>query len=226
MCYLLNMSPEKKYVSPEQVLGAIYGRSSLEIGMSERRRDEVIAAAIFTSFRNQEFGTRFKLPADFRQGDLKQDAEGIDMEVADNKGRRKNLQVKWIHIQRSITRRMHHNTKGVARIMKNSQKFIKRDSEELRKIMKGELQKITQDYGGIYLIINVSADLATQTSLEIAIRKNQDVVSKLRAKEVWFLRSIPVRAIYGKKSQPPNCHAYELIKLAPDKHTYCFAFAL
>lgn len=220
------MGTPKNYVSPEQVLGAIYGRSSLEIGMSERRRDEVIAAAIFMSFRNQEFGTRFKIPADFREGDLYQDAQGIDMEVADNKGRKKKLQVKWVHIQRSITRRMHHNTRGVPRITKNSQKFIKRDSEELTKIMRGELQKITQDYSGIYLIINVSADLATQTSLEIAIRKNQDTVSKLKAKEVWFLRNVPVRAIYGKRSQSPNCHAYELIKLMPDKHTYCFAFAI
>lgn len=213
-------------VSPEQVLAAIYGKSSLEIGMSEKRRDEVIAAAIFVSFRNQEFGTRFKIPADFRESDEKEDAQGIDMLVADNCGRRKKLQIKGIHIQRSIQRRMSHNTRGVPKITgTKSQRLIKRDSEELTRIMNTELLKIDQDYSGIYLIIHVIADLATQTSLEIAIRKSQHTVSRLKAKEIWFLRNVPVRALRGKLSQP-NCHAYELIKLAPDKHTYCFAFVL
>ena len=95
----------------------------------------------------------------------------------------------------------------------------------LEKIMKHELEKIVQDYSGISLIIYVSADLATQTSLEIAIRKSQSVVSGLKAKEVWFLRNIPVRMIHGKASNP-NCHAYQLIKVAPYKHTYGFVFSL
>ena len=220
------METGKSFVSPEQVLSAIYGKTSLETGMTEKRRDEVIAAAIFVSFRNQEFGTRFKLPADFRDGDMKEDAEGIDMVVSDLRGRRKKLQVKGIHIQRSIERRKNHNTRGVARITgAKSQKLIKRHSEELTKIMKGELTKIVQDYSGLYLILYVSADLASQTSLEIAIRKSQNVVSNLRAKEVWFLRNVPVRSLRGKNALP-NSHVYELLKVTPDKHTYCFAFAL
>lgn len=217
---------DKAFVSPEQVLAAIYGKSSLETGISEKRRDEVIAAAIFVSFRNQEFGTKFKLPANFREGNEKEDAEGIDITVCDNRGRKKRLQIKGVHIQRSILRRMHHNTRGVARITgSRSQRMIRRDSEELTKMMSAELSKIIQDYTGIYLIIHVMADLATQTSLEIAIRKSQTIVSHLRAKEVWFLRNIPVRAIRGPKIQP-NAHAYELIKVAPDKHAYCFVFSL
>ncbi len=219
------MATDKGFVSPEQVLAAIYGKSSLETGMSEKRRDEVIAAAIFVSFRNQEFGTRFKLPADFRHGNEAEDAQGIDMVVADNRGRRKKLQIKGIHIERSIQRRKNHNTRGVPKITGKSQRQIKRDSEELTKIMTAELSKIIQDYGGLYLIIHVLADLATQTSLEIAIRKSQHVVTGLKAKEIWFLRNVPVRALRGKLSQP-NCHAYELIKTSPDKHTYCFAFVL
>lgn len=221
------MSDSKSFVSPEQVLSAIYGKSSLETGISEKRRDEVIAAALFVSFRNQEFGTRFKLPANFREGNDPEDAEGIDMTVCDDRGRKKKLQMKGVHIQRSILRRMHHNTKGVARITgSRSQRQIRRDSEELTKIMSAQLSKIIQDYSGIYLIIHVIADLATQTSLEIAIRKSQNIVAHLRAKEVWFLRNIPVRAIGGPQAPPPNGHAYELIKVAPDKHTYCFAFTL
>ncbi len=220
------MTAEQSFVSPEQVLAAIYGKSSLEIGMSEKRRDEVIAAALFVSFRNQEFGTQFKMPAHFREGNEKEDAAGIDMTVCDSRGRKKKLQIKGIHIQRSILRRIHHNTKGVARITgETSQRFIRRDSEELTKIMSAALSKIIQDYSGLYLIIHVIADLATQTSLEIAIRKSQSIVSHLKAKEVWFLRNVPFRAIGDKKTQP-NSHAYELIKVAPDKHTYCFAFSL
>jgi hypothetical protein len=219
------MNESRTFVSPEQVLAAIYGKSSLETGISEKRRDEVIAAAIFVSFRNQEFGTRFKMPANFREGDEREDAQGIDMTVCDNRGRKKRLQIKGIHIQRSILRRMHHNTKGVARIRgSRSQRMIRRDSEELTKIMSAELSKIIQDYSGIYLIVHVMADLATQTSLEIAMRKSQSIVSHLRAKEVWFLRNIPVRTIGGLKNEP-NSHAYELIKVSPDKHTYCFVFS-
>jgi hypothetical protein len=71
----------------------------------------------------------------------------------------------------------------------------------------------------------VVADLATQTSLEIAIRKSKDIVTHLKAKEVWFLRNIPVRAVNGKQSRI-NCHAYQLLKVAPDKHTYTFSFGL
>ncbi len=219
------MSSDKAWVSPEQVLSAIYGKSSLETGMSEKRRDEVIAAAIFVSFRNQEFGTRFRLPADFRNGDEQEDAAGIDMTVADKHGRKKRLQIKGIHIQRSIERRKAHNTKGVPRVTRRSQKMIRRDSDELTKIMKDEIHKIDQDYTGLYLIIHVSADLATQTSLEIAMRKSHEAVRNIKAKEVWFLRGVPVRALRGKNSLP-NCHAYELIKVTPHKHTYCFAFAL
>lgn len=220
------MSESKSLVAPEQVLAAIYGKSSLETGISEKRRDEVIAAALFVSFRNQEFGTRFKLPANFRQADNEEDAAGIDMTVLDNHGRKKRLQIKGIYIQRSILRRMHHNTRGVARIRgSRSQRQIRRDSEELTKMMSAELSKILQDYNGIYLLIHVLADLATQTSLEIAIRKSQSIVAHLRAKEVWFLRNIPVRAI-GQSKHEPNTHAYELIKVSPDKHTYCFVFSV
>ena len=220
------MSAEKAFVSPESVLAAIYGKTSLETGMSEKRRDEVIAAAIFLSFRNQEFGTRFMLPANFRNGNMKEDAAGIDMIVGDKHGRKKQLQIKGIHIQRSIERRRNHNTGGVARVLGvKSQRLIKRDSEELTRIVRGELAKIVQDYSGMVLIIYVSADLATQTSLEIAIHKSQSVVTNLKAREVWFLRNVPVRALRGKNSQP-NCHAYELLKLSPEKRTYCFAFAL
>ncbi|MSR77941.1 MAG: hypothetical protein EXS63_06940 [Candidatus Omnitrophica bacterium] len=220
------MSIPKAGVSPEQVLAAIYGKSSLATGMSEKRRDEVIAAALFISFRNQEFGSRFMIPADFRDGNLKEDAAGIDLIVFDPQGRKKQLQIKGIHIQSSIERRKTHSTTGVARITSfKSQRFIKRDSEELTKIMKHELEKIVQDYSGISLIIYVSADLATQTSLEIAIRQSQSVVAHLKAKEVWFLRNIPVRMIHGKASNP-NCHAYQLIKVAPDKHAYGFVFSL
>ncbi len=220
------MSEIKSWVAPEAVLRAIYGKSSLETGISEKRRDEVIAAAIFISFRNQEFGTKLMLPANFREGDQDEDAAGVDMTVTDAQGRKKKLQIKGIHIQRSILRRKHHNTRGVAKITgSKSQRLIKRDSEELTKIMSSELSKIIQDYNGIYLIIHVLADLATQTSLEIAMRKSQSIVAKLKAKEIWFLRNVPVRAIGGKDTRP-NCHAYELIKIAPDKHTYCFAFVL
>jgi hypothetical protein len=220
------MSPERPRVSPEQVLAAIYGKSSLETGMSEKRRDEVIAAAIFVSFRNHEFGTRFLLPSDFRETDEYEDAQGIDMTVADIRGRKKKLQVKGIYIKRSILRRMHHNTKGVAKISSaSSRRYIKRDSEELTRMMNAELAKIIQDYSGLYLLIHVIADLATQTSLEIAIRKSQQIVSHLKAKEVWFLRNIPVLDISDSPAEP-NSHAYELIQVSPAKHTYCFAFIL
>lgn len=220
------MGKENAFISPESVLSALYGKSSLETGMSEKRRDEVIAAALFTSFRNQEFGTRFRLPANFRSCNETDDARGIDMIVQDPGGRKKQLQIKGVHIQRSINRRIHHQTKGFPRITgRHTQRLIKRDSEELTKIMRDELKKIVQDYSGIYLILHVMADLATQTSLEIAIRKSQDIVSHLKAKEVWFLRNIPVRALKGKQSVP-NSHAYILIKVAPDKHTYVFSFTL
>ncbi len=215
---------ETPLVWPERVLEAIYGKTSLEIGMSEKRRDEVLAAAIFTAFRNQEFGTRFKLPADFRNCNEREDAAGIDIIVVDNRGRKKKLQIKGIHIERSILRRKLHATRGAARVSSRSQRFIRRDSEELTRKMKGELEKIIQDYSGLYLIINISADLATQTSLEIAMRKSQSVVAHLKAQEIWFMRNIPVRAL--DKRSVPNCHVYELLKVAPDKHTYYYAFSL
>ena len=220
------METDKRFVAPESVLAALYGKSSLETGLSEKRRDEVLAAAIFTSFRNQEFGTRLILPSDFRNCNETEDAMGIDIIVQDASGRKKQLQIKGIHIQRSIERRKKHQTKGYPRITgRKTQRWIKRDSEELTKVMRGELNKIVQDYSGIYLIINVNADLATQTSLEIAIRKSQDVVSHLKAKEVWFLRNIPVRTLHGKRSLV-NTYAYMLIKVSPDKHTYVFSFSL
>lgn len=221
-----DMTAENNFVSPERVLAAIYGKTSLETGLSEKRRDEIIAAAIFTSFRNQEFGTRFKLPADFRNADWKQDAEGIDLVVTDKGGRKKKLQIKGIHIERSVRRRKTHATRGLARITGvKYQKFIMRDSEELTKIMKGELDKIDQDYSGMCLIIYVSADLATQTSLEIAIRKAQKTVAKLKAREIWMIRNIPIRMVNGKHTVP-NCHTYELLKISPDRHSYCYSFAI
>lgn len=220
------MGQQPSLVAPESVLAALYGKTSLETGMSEKRRDEVLAAAIFTAFRNQEFATRFMLPASFRECNETEDARGIDMIVQDPSGRKKQLQIKGIHIQRSISRRKFHQTRGYPMVMgRRTQKIIKRDSEELAHIMKGELKKIVQDYGGITLIITVNADLATQTSLEIAIRKNQAIVAALKAKEVWFVRNVPVRALKGKKTQI-NSYAYQLIKAAPDKHSYVFSFAL
>jgi hypothetical protein len=218
--------PKNQFVAPESILASIYGKTSLESGLSEKRRDEVIAAAIFASFRNQEFGTRIQLPADFRNSDETDDARGIDIIVKDLNGRAKQLQIKGIHIQRSIDRRKGHKTKGVARVFgRKTRIWIKRDSEELTKIMKGELSKIIHDYSGIYLILYVSADFATQTSLEIAIRQSQHIVAHLKAKEVWFLRNIPVRMLKGKNSYP-NCHSYMLLKVSPDKHTYVFSFSI
>jgi hypothetical protein len=219
------MGETKGFVAPEHVLAAIYGKSSLETGISEKRRDEVIAAALFVSFRNQEFGTKFKLPADFRECNEPEDAQGIDLTVCDDRGRKKKLQIKGVYIERAILRRKHRNTRGVAGITgSRSQRIIRRDSEELTKIMTAQLSKIIQDYSGLYLIIHVVADLATQTSLEIAIRKSQNVVAHLKAKEVWFLRNVPVRYLSSKIQ--PNTHAYQLIKVAPTKNTYSFVFAL
>lgn len=214
------------YITPEHVLSAIYGKTSKQLRMSESRRDEVIAASIFASFRNQEFGTRLLLPSDYKIKHPEEDARGIDMVLSDQSGRRKRLQIKGIYLKRSIERRMQHRTKGTARVLGfRTQRMIKRDSEELTKIMKGELRKIVQDYSGLILIIHVIADLATQTSLEIAIKKSAGIVSNLKAKEVWFLRHVPVRAIHGRESAA-NCHAYKLIKITPDRHTYSFSFAL
>lgn len=194
--------------------------------MSEKRRDEVIAAAIFASFRNQEFGTRFQLPADYSTQNLQEDARGIDIVVEDRNGRKKQLQIKGVYIQRSIQRRRHHATRGFARVLgRRSQRLIKEDSKELTKIMKNELAKIIHDYSGLFLIIHVIADLATQTSMEIAIRKSQEIVTHLKAKEVWFLRHIPARAFRGKESVVTT-HTFMLLKVFPDKHSYCFTFAL
>src|SRR5258706_11187202 len=108
----MNTMKTKNFVTPEQVLASIYGKTSLQLRMSEKRRDELIAAAIFTSFRNQEFGTRFRLPDDYRHADLTDDARGIDVTITDTTGRKKQLQIKGIYIQRSIERRKHHNTQG------------------------------------------------------------------------------------------------------------------
>lgn len=221
------MTPQPKLlVPPEQVLSAIYGKTSLETGISEKRRDEVIAAAIFTCFRNQEFGTRFQLPADFRNSIETEDAQGIDMVVREPEGRAKKLQVKGIYIQRSIVRRMNHNTRGAAQILgRKTRRIIERDSAELTKIMKESLRKIIQDYSGIILIIHVIADLATQTSLNIALRNSRDLVSNLKAREVWFLRHIPVRVLNRKRADTSS-HTYKILKVAPDRQTYCFSFTL
>ena len=221
-------SRPSKTISPEFVLASIYGRTTTELKMSEKRRDEVIAAAIFTSFWNQEFSTHFQLPADYRSSHLDEDAEGIDIIVTDPRrgDRRKQLQIKGIYLARSIERRRRHKTRGYARILgRRSQRFIRRDSEELTKIMQDELRKIIHDYGGLILIINVIADLATQTSLEIAIKNSQPIVAAIKAKEIWFLRHIPGRDIFGK-SGSLNCHAYKLIRVIPYRHTYGFSFAL
>lgn len=214
------------FVTPEEVLAAVYGKTSVELGMSEKRRDEIIAAAIFSSFRNLEFGTRLRLPADYRNADLAADAEGIDVVARDANGRKKELQIKGIYIQRSIERRKHHQTRGAPAVYgRKTQRQIRRDSEELTKIMLRELAKIHHDYSGIILIIHVIADFATQTSLEIAIKNSREVVSTLKAKEVWFLRQIPVRML---RTQTSECrvHAYKMIKIFPDKHTYGFSFAM
>lgn len=217
---------DKNFVTPEQVLASIYGKTSVQIAMSEKRRDELIAAAIFTSFRNQEFGTRFRLPADYRNADLTADARGIDVTITDTTGRKKELQIKGVYIQRSIERRKHHNTKGAAQVTgRRTWRIIQKDSEELTTMMRGELEKIVQDYSGVYLIIHVIADLATQTSLGIAIKNSRDIVSNLKAKEVWFLRHVPVRIIRQGK-QGPEAFAYKLIKVSPNSHTYAFSFSL
>lgn len=220
------MSRTAAFISPEDVLRAIYGKSTLELGMSEKRRDELIAAAIFTSFRNQEFGTRFKLPANYREANETEDARGIDVTVSEPAGRSKQLQIKGVYIQRSIERRRLHQTKGAPRILgRRSWRQIQKDSEELTTIMRGELSKIIQDYSGVILIIHVIADFATQTSLEIAIKASRDIMEELKAKEVWFLRHIPVRVI-GYTPTASECHAYKLIKVFPGRHTYAFSFAL
>lgn len=220
------MADSRKFVTPESVLASLYGRTSKELNISENRRDEVIAAAIFTSFRNQEFGTRFKLPADYREVDPRQDSAGIDMVVSNDTGRNKKLQIKGIHIQRSIERRRTHRTKGSPRLLgRRTRKRVQNDSEELTRIVKEELSKITQDYRGTVLVIHVIADFATQTSLEIAIRQSLGVVEQLKASEVWLLRHIPVLAIHGKRSQT-NCYSFQIIKVLPDRRTYGFSFAL
>jgi hypothetical protein len=220
------MGPQQKKLAPaEQVLSAIYGKTSLETGISEKRRDEVIAAAIYTCFRNQEFGTRFQLPANFRGADETEDARGIDMIVQEPAGRTRQLQIKGIYIQRSIVRRMNHKTRGAAHIYgMKARRQIERDSAELTRIMKDSLDKIIQDYSGIVLIIHVIADLATQTSLNIALRNCRDIVSHLKAKEVWFLRHIPVR-ILNRKRADISSHTYKLMKIVPERQTYCFSFA-
>lgn len=214
------------YVTPESVLASLYGKTSIELSISENRRDEVIAAAIFTSFRNHEFGTKFKLPADYRHIDRAQDSSGIDMIVSNSAGRNKKLQIKGVHIQRSIERRKRHQTKGGPRIMgRRTRRMVQDDSEELTSIMKEELEKITQDYRGMVLVIHVIADFATQTSLEIAVRRSLKVVEKIKANEVWILRHIPVLAIHGKRT-PINYYSFQIIKVSPDRRTYGFSFAL
>ena len=219
--------PHKTTVSPEEVLGAIYGKTSVETGLSEKRRDELIAAAIYASFRNQEFGTRLRFPADYRLEDWKNDAAGIDVIVKDRSGREKKLQIKGVYIQRSIERRRKHSTAGGPAIAgRRTQRMIRRDSEELTRIMEHELSKIIQDYSGLILIIHVIADFATQTSLEIAIRSSFKIVANLKAREVWFMRQVPVRLIHGHRSARLNSYAYNLFKVSPDRRTYGFCFTL
>jgi len=140
-------------MTPENVLSAIYGKTSVELGMSEKRRDEMIAPAVFASFRNQEFGTHLRLPADYKNPDLTADAQGIDVVARDANGHKKELQIKGIYIQRSIERRRRHMTKGApAAYGRKTRRQIIKDSEELTKIMRHELFKIRQDYSGIFLI--------------------------------------------------------------------------
>ncbi len=219
------MTSARKFVSPEHVLREIYPKTSLELGIPEKRRDELIAAAIFASFRNHEFGTHFQFHPDYREIHVEEDAQGIDVVLEDPSGRKKKLQIKGVYIQRSIERRRHHAVKGAARVTgRRTRRQIKKDSKELTAIMRGELTKIIHDYSGLVLIIHVIADLATQTSLEIAIKKSSKIVANLMAKEVWFLRHIPVRAL--SPQQPVTCHAYKLIKVSPDKHTYAFSFSV
>lgn len=214
------------FVTPAHVLGEVYGKTSLQLKMSEKRRDEVIAAAIWTCFRNQEFGTRYKMSGNYKEVDHEQDARGVDVVIAEPGGRQKKLQIKGVHIKRSIQRRKKHATKGTPRVLGyKTLRYSKRDSAELTKMMKEELLKIHHDYSDLYLLIHVIADFATQTSLEIAMKKCEKIVAKLKAREVWFIRHVPVRAIYGKKGDV-TAHTYKLIKLTPERHTYAFSFAL
>lgn len=222
----MNTDNTKTFVAPEKVLAELFGKTSVELGMSEKRRDEVIAAAIFASFRNQEFGTKFKLPIDFRIPRRHEDAVGIDVVIASENGRRKQLQIKGVHIKRSIMRRRHHVTKGApAYLGRRSLKLAKRDSEEITKVMKEQMAKIKQDYTGIFLIFDIKADFASQTSIEIAIRNSREFLEKLMAKEVWFLRNIPIRAIHGRQTLM-NAYSYKLTKMVPDRHTYSYTFAI
>jgi len=220
------MIDEKNYLTPEIVLAQLYGRTSEELDLSEGRRDEVIAAAIFMSFRNQEFGTKFKIPANYRTIDRFEDASGIDMVVSNSSGRKKKLQIKGIHIQRSIERRKKHATRGGACLMgRKTRRLVQNDSEELTRIMRDELKKIVQDYSGVVLLIHVIADFATQTSLEIAIRKSFNILEELKANEIWLLRNVPVRILRGNRSRI-NCHSFQIIKVAPNRRTYGYSFAL
>lgn len=213
-------------VSPEHVLASVYGRTSLDAGVSEKRRDELIAAAIYASFRNQEFGTRLSFSADYREPDLRRDAEGIDIELRDANGRMKRLQIKGIYLQRAIERRRSHCTGGAPAIRgRRARHVMLRDSEELSRIMQAEISKIIQDYEGLILVIHVLADYATQTSLEIAIRNSQNRVQHLKAREVWFIRQVPVRLIHGSTAYFRS-YAYQLLKAAPDRHTYGYCFTL
>jgi len=175
--------PAQRFISPERVLREIYPRTAADLGMSEKRRDELIAAAIFASFRNHEFGTHLLFRPDYREICEEDDARGIDVTLEDAGGRRKHRQIKGGYIQRSIERRRHHAVKGTPRVTgRRTRRQIKKDSRELTVIMRGELTKIIHDYSGLILLIHVIADLATQTSLEIAIRKLRKIVANLKAR--------------------------------------------
>ncbi len=217
----------KKHIRPETVLSKIYGKSSLELKMSEKRRDEVIAAAIFTSFRNQEYGTKFQFPADYKEENHEEDARGIDMVVYNAiSGRSKKLQIKGVYIRRSIERRRLHKTKGVAQLTgRKCRRLVEENSEELREIMKEQLEKILHhDYSGIILIIHVVADLATQTSLEIAIKKCRPILEKIKAKEIWILRNIPIHVIHQPKEKL-RTHSFRLIQVSPYPLSYTYTFS-
>ena len=223
----LDVEVPKSTVSPAHVLSHIYGKTSVELDISEKRRDEIITSAIFAAFRNQEFGTHFKLPKNYKDPSYNQDARGVDMVIYDSKSDRlKQLQVKGVYIQRAIARRMRHSTRGVATISsRRMYKLMQRDSEERQAIMQQSLEKIIQDYSGISLLIYINADLATQTSLEIAIQANKELLSNLKAKEVWILRNIPVRTL-NRRSTPIQTHSYQIFQIQPYKHTYSFCFSL
>lgn len=90
-------------IPPEYLLGTLYGRTATELGMPNRRREELIVAAMFASLYNNECGTGFQLPRRYLEG---VDADGIDVTVEGDGGAAKlRLQIKGINIAQAIARR-------------------------------------------------------------------------------------------------------------------------